>query len=92
MTDYYADIRILKDNLAKKLNVKNEEGKYDYNKIVPELLSKEDQVIYKKTWSDFYENNSIQKEKTILKHTTNNEGKLVVKTKIIKFGETQYVT
>lgn len=92
MTDYYADIRILKDNLAKKLNVKNEEGKYDYNKIVPELLSKEDQVIYKKTWSDFYENNSIQKEKTILKHTINDEGKLVVNTKIIKFGETQYVT
>lgn len=92
MTDYYANIRIVKNNLAKKLNVKNEEGKYDYNKIVPELLSKEDQKIYNKTWSDFYENNSIQKEESVLKYVTNDEGKLVVKTKIIKFGETKYVT
>ena len=48
MGKYYKAVSNLKSQLAKKLNIKNEEGEYDYNKIIVDLLSPEDQKVYKK--------------------------------------------
>ena len=92
MGKYYKAVSNVKSQLAKKLNIKNEEGEYDYNKIIVDLLSPEDQKVYKKTWEKFYLENSIAVQKNAIKYVANDAGKLVVKTKMIKFGETKYVT
>ena len=92
MKDYFNAVNKVKENLAKRFNIKNEEGEYDYNKIIPELLAPEQKEIYSKTWENFYKENTISQEENVVKYTTDTNGNLVIKTKMIKFGEITYAT
>lgn len=56
---FYASRQKVREDLAKKLNIKNPEtGEFDYKYIDVTRLSKEDREIYNKTWKEWRDNNA----------------------------------